>query len=238
MANQNDSFIDEVTADLRRDRLFIAAKRYGWIVVLGIVGLVGGTAWYEYSRTQERSGSQAWGDAILAAEAQTDPVAALDAVDAGGATGRRALTGMLAGGAAADAGDGAKALAELRSAAEAAGNGDPILRDLALLKAVTAAGPAMGAAERDALLADLSKPGAPFELLALEQKVVALISANRKDDAITLIRQIQKKDGLSEPLRRRLGEMMITLGAEAEPQGADAAQTVPAPAAMPTAPAN
>lgn len=237
MANQNDSFIDEVTADLRRDRLFIATKRYGWIVVLGIVGLVGGTAWYEYSRSQDRTEAQAWGDSILAAETAADPVTALDAVDAGGSSGRRAVTGMLAGGAAADAGDAAKAVAELRAAAEAAGNADPVLRDLALLKAVTAAGPAMGAAERDALLADLSKPGAPFELLALEQKVVALIAANRNDDAVTLIRQIQKKDGLSEPLRRRLGEMMITLGAEAEPQGG-AAQTVPASAAMPTPPAN
>ncbi len=37
------------------------------------------------------------------------------------------------------------------------------------------AGPAMDAAERDTILADLSKPGAPFELLALEQKAVALI---------------------------------------------------------------
>lgn len=236
MANQNDSFIDEVTADLRRDRLFIGVKRYGWIVVLGILGIVGGAAWYEYDRNAKESAAQAWGDAVLNAEASADPAAALAAVDPAGSAGRHALGGLLAGGASAEAGDAAKAVAELRVAADAAGSTDPILRDLALLKAVVAAGPAMGAAERDALLTDLSKPGAPFELLALEQKAIALISANRNEDAVTLIRQIQKKDGISEPMRRRLAEILITLGVEAEPVAGMASEAVPA--AMPVTPAN
>ncbi|MDN3710766.1 tetratricopeptide repeat protein [Paracoccus cavernae] len=239
MANQNDSFIDEVTAELRRDRLFVGLKRYGWIVVLGVVGIVGGSAWYEYTRAQDAARAEAWGDAILAAEGSDDAAAALAAVDPAGSTGRQALSALLAGSAAAEAGDPAKAAADLRAAAEAAGAGDPVLRDLALLKAVIAAGPTMGAAERDALLTDLSKPGAPFELLALEQKVVALIAANRREDAVTLIRQIQKKDGLSEPLRRRLAEMMTTLDADPEPvAGLDAqlpADTAAAPLADPAA---
>ena len=37
MANQNDRFIDEVTEDLRRDRLFQMMRRYGWIAVLLIL---------------------------------------------------------------------------------------------------------------------------------------------------------------------------------------------------------
>ena len=57
----------------------------------------------------------------------------------------------------------------------------------------------------------------------------ALIGAGRKDDAITLIGQIQQKDGLSEPLRRRLSEMMITLGAVAEPKSGPGPQPMPAP---------
>ena len=40
MANQNDRFIDEVTEDLRRDRLFLMLRRYGWIAVLLILALV------------------------------------------------------------------------------------------------------------------------------------------------------------------------------------------------------
>ena len=40
MANQSDTFIDEVTEELRRDRLYGAMRRYGWIVVLVIVAVV------------------------------------------------------------------------------------------------------------------------------------------------------------------------------------------------------
>ena len=46
---------------------------------------------------------------------------------------------------------------------------------------------------------------------------MALIGAGRPEDAITLIRQIQDKDGLTEALRRRLSEMMIALGETPEP---------------------
>ncbi|CAM3259789.1 hypothetical protein SAMN04488021_14138 [Paracoccus aminovorans] len=230
MANQNDSFIDEVTEDLRRDRLFRLFRRYGWIVLLAILGIVLGAAWREYSRSQHETRAEVWGDAILSAEQAQDRVAALSAVDPQGGAGRKALSEMLAAGFEAEAGLDQKAAERLKAAADAVKD-DPVLRDLALLKAVMAAGPAMDAAERDRILSELSKAGAPFELLALEQKAVALIGAGRKEDAIMLIGQIQQKDGLSEPLRRRLSEMMITLGAEPERAEGPGPQSMPAPTA-------
>ena len=228
MANQNDSFIDEVTEDLRRDRLFTLFRRYGWIAILLVLGLVGGTVWTEYSKSRAQQQAQNWGDAVLAAQKDGDPVAALGAVDSMDNAGRKALSEMLAAGAEADAGQTQQAAERLKAAA-AGVTDDPVLHDLAMLKAVMVAGPAMDAAERDQILSALSKPGAPYELLALEQKAVALIGAGRNEDAITLIGQIQQKDGLSEPLRRRLSEMMITLGAEAEPNKGPGPQPMPAP---------
>ncbi len=59
--------------------------------------------------------------------------------------------------------------------------------------------------------------------------MVALIAAGRTEDAVVLIRQIQQKDGLSEPLRRRLAEMMITLGVDAKPNNGPGPQPMPAP---------
>lgn len=231
MANQNDSFIDEVTEDLRRDRLFTAFRRYGWIAALLILAIVGGTIWREYSRNQAENRAQAWGDAILAAQQGDDPVDALANVDPNGSAGRKVLAAMLAAGVEADDGQTVQAATRLKEAAADVAD-DPVLRELALLKAVMVAGPAMDAAERDRILADLSKPGAPFELLALEQKAIALIGAGRDDDAKTLIGQIQQRDGLSEPLRRRLAEIMITLGAEADQISG------PGPQQMPTPPVN
>ena len=228
MANQNDSFIDEVTEDLRRDRLFNLFRRYGWIAILLVLALVGGTVWSEYTKGRDQQQAQGWGDAVLAAQQGDDPVAALGAVDSMGNPGRKALSEMLAAGAEAEAGQTQQATDRLKAAASAVTD-DPVLHDLAMLKAVMVAGPAMDAAERDQILAALSKPGAPYELLALEQKAVALIGAGRNEDAITLIGQIQQKDGLSEPLRRRLSEMMITLGAEPDRAGAPGPQSMPAP---------
>lgn len=211
MANQSDTFIDEVTEELRRDRLYGAMRRYGWIVALVIVAVVGFTAWREYSAAQDRAAAQAWGDAILAAEAENDPAAVL-AVDPRGSAGRQALTGLLAAGAQTDPDARAQALQGVADAQP-----DSVLGELAQLKLVMAQGAQMDAAERDAILTRLSRAGAPFELLALEQKAVALIGAGRPEDAITLIRQIQDKDGLTEALRRRLSEMMIALGETPEP---------------------
>lgn len=43
--SDTDSFIEEVTEEVRRDRLFGLMRRYGWIAVLAVLLLVGGTAY-------------------------------------------------------------------------------------------------------------------------------------------------------------------------------------------------
>lgn len=214
MANENDSFIDEVTEDLRRDRLFAAFRRYGWIAGLVILAIVGGAAWREYSRAQATGKAQTYGDAVIAAEEQADPLPALEAVDPLGGEGRRAVNSLMVAGAQSDADQTAEAAATLEAMANEQGANDALMRDLARLKLVLVQGNSMDPAQRDMILSDLAATGAPFELLALEQKAVALIGAGRTEDAVSLIRQIQQKDGLSEGLRLRLSEMMIALGVE------------------------
>lgn len=231
MTNQNDSFIDEVTEDLRRDRLFLLMRRYGWIVVLAIVLVVAATAWREWSQARAMQQARQFGDGLLAAEATgADPAADAAALAALPAArpGQAALRDLLAGGAWAQAGDAAKAAAAYDAAAGALPQ-DLVMRDLARLKSVLAQGSAMDPAARDAALAELSAPGAPFELIALELKAIALVGAGRDQDAISLIRQIQQKDGVSQAMRRRLAELMITLGVDPEP-AAEAAGPDPAAA--------
>lgn len=215
MANQNDSFIDEVTEDLRRDWLFQLFRRYGWIALALILLLVGGVVYREYSQARERKVAEAWGDAVLMAAASGDPAAILR-VDPQGSEDRRALAGLLAAAGWVESGS-RDASAEALQTVVGQPQADSILHDLAEFKLVLLTGPAMDPSERDAMLTRLSRAGGPFELLALEQKAVALVEAGRVEDAVTLIRQIQQKDGLSESLRRRLSEMMIALGVEPEP---------------------
>lgn len=219
MANQNDHFIDEVTEDLRRDRLFLAMRRYGWIAVLLVLALVAGAAWREYARARDAAAAQAFGDAILAAEQAEDAAAraqALGSVPAANDA-QAVLRDILAANALAEAGSLAEAAQRYDAAATAAG-GNAVIRDLAALKSVIVQGADMDPATRDAALTRLSAPGAPYELIALELKAVALSGAGRKDDAVTLIRQIQQKDGLSQQMRQRLAEHLITLGVDPEPQ--------------------
>ena len=53
--SETDSFIEEVTEEVRRDRLFALFRRYGWIVLVLIVLVVGGAAWNEYRKAQDRA---------------------------------------------------------------------------------------------------------------------------------------------------------------------------------------
>ncbi|WP_295046515.1 hypothetical protein [uncultured Paracoccus sp.] len=215
MANQNDNFIDEVFDDLRRERLFRLMRRWGWVAGLVILGIVAGVVWREYSQARDQAQAQAWGDAILAAEASGDPAAIMQ-VDPQGAESRRVLAALIAASEWSDRNDAAASADALRDVAGDAAAGT-VLHDLAELKLVMLQGETMDPAQRDEILSRLSRAGAPFELLALEQKAIALIGAGRPDDAVNLIRQIQDKDGLSQALRLRLSEMMIALGVEPEP---------------------
>ena len=71
--SDTDSFIEEVSEEMRRDRLYGYMRRYGWIAVLAILSLVGGAAWNEYSKSQARAKAQSAGNAILAALEADDP---------------------------------------------------------------------------------------------------------------------------------------------------------------------
>ncbi|MBC7476479.1 MAG: hypothetical protein H7317_00100, partial [Pseudorhodobacter sp.] len=65
--SNTDSFIDEVTDEVRRDRLFAAFRKYGWLGVVLVLVIVGGAGWHEWQKSQEAARAQAFGDAALAA---------------------------------------------------------------------------------------------------------------------------------------------------------------------------
>ncbi|MCA3452813.1 MAG: hypothetical protein INF45_00675, partial [Rhodobacter sp.] len=168
-----ESFIDEVTEEVRRDKLFGYFRRYGWIGVLAVFLLVGGAAYREYQLAAKQADSEAFGDAVLDALDRDDPAersAALAAVDAPGQ--RRALLGLLQS--SDPETDKAAALAALALVA-----GDATLpasyRDLAVLRRVIVAGADLPAEERRALLNPIAEPGRPYRTLALEQLALLLV---------------------------------------------------------------
>jgi hypothetical protein len=217
--SETDSFIDEVTEEVRRDKLFAVFRKYGWIGIAAVILIVGGAAYVEWQKIRTRTAAEAFGDAVTAALDSDDPaarVAALDAVAAAGpgdAAIRAALTQFLAADEALRGGDRAGALARLETlAAEPALPGD--YRQLARLKAVILAGPSMAAADRDAALAELAQPGAPFRALAMEQQAIALMADGKTDEAIALARQVLQEPDATPGLQRRVTQLIVALGGD------------------------
>lgn len=212
--SNNDSFIDEVTDEVRRDRLFAMMRKYGWIGVVVVLAVVGGAAFNEWQKARTAAQSQAFGDAVIGALAANDSAARQAALGSIAATGARAaVLDMIASGEALGSGDKKTALARLAAVADDASLPDS-QRQLATLKSVLIAGADMDAATRDATLAKLAQAGAPFRPLAMEQQALALVDADKTEDAVALFKLILQEPDVTQGLQSRVRQMMVALGAE------------------------
>lgn len=211
--SDTDSFIDEVTEEVRRDRLFLMLKRYGWIGGLAVVLIVGGAAWREYGKAQDQAAAQALGDAMLAALAENDAAdraAALGQAatgsDAGGAVAR-----MMQAGALAEAGDDAGAVAVLDQVAT---NADlPLVyRHIAAFKALLLQSETLSLADRRLQFEALAQPGAPLALLATEQLALLDVEAGDTAAAIDRLRSIVADATVRQDLKERATQVIVALG--------------------------
>jgi len=104
--SDSDSFITEVTEEVRRDQLFGYVRKYGWIAVLCVVVLVGGAAWNEYNKAQTTKAAQATGDALLSALQLDEPASRAAAVaEIAGEGPTAAITALMTAGLHVEAGD-------------------------------------------------------------------------------------------------------------------------------------
>ncbi|WP_374371936.1 tetratricopeptide repeat protein [Tabrizicola sp.] len=205
-----DSFIDEVTEEVRRDRLFRLFRKYGWIGVVVILGLVGGTAWTEWSKSRAESRAQAFGDAVIDALDQGTPQERREALAAVPTdAGQSALLGLIM--ASDPAEDKAATLAALDKVANDASL-PPAYRDLAVLRRVLVAGADAPVADRRTALEGIAGPGRPYRVLAEEQLGYLLIEEGKKDDAIAALTALLQDQDASGSLRARLGQVVTALG--------------------------
>lgn len=213
--SQSDSFIDEVTEEVRRERLFKLARRYGWIVVLALVLVIGGAAVIEWRKAQARSTAQDLGDRIFAAldvDGANGRATRLSEIDAAGAAG--ALVRMLEAGELAQA-DAPRAGAVLKSLADDPQT-PPIYRDLATLKLVLLADYPMFAEEKLRRLEPLTAPGGPFRLLAQEQMALLAMDTGDTDRARDLVRPIVNDAEAPMGQRQRAAQLLVVLGGDPE----------------------
>ncbi|MBT0957162.1 tetratricopeptide repeat protein [Alphaproteobacteria bacterium KMM 3653] len=214
--SDSDSFIEEVSEEVRRERLYGFVRRYGWIAILAVLAIVAGAAYTEYSRSQAEAEAQSFGDALLDALETEDPAERAAAITGVETPAEAApIVALLAAAEAQANEDTAAAANALRSIAED-GETPQIYRDLAGLKLALLGDEALPEDERKALLERLATPGAPFRPLALEQLLYITVQTAEPEEAIEAARTLLQEPEISDGLRERVSQVILALGGEAE----------------------
>ncbi|HET7409974.1 MAG TPA: hypothetical protein VFJ13_07220 [Paracoccaceae bacterium] len=208
--SESDSFIQEVTEEVRQDRMFALWKKWGPYILAVIVLAVGGAALWTWMEARERARAEQVGGILLGAEPasveeQQTAVAVLEPP-------ARIVAEFAAAAALADAGDTAGA-AEAYRALAARGDLAQHYRDLAVLQALrieaTTADPAAALAD----LAPLMEPGAPYAPLARELAAVLHMRAGDIEAARAELEAILADARTTQALRLRARELMNVVGA-------------------------
>jgi len=215
--SDSDSFIQEVSEEVRRDRMFRLWRRYAPAVLGGVVLVVGATAfnaWRDHSRA---AAAQEMGARMIAAGEAAAPaaraeafLALADAAEGGAATlARLRAAAELA--AAGDAGGAAQAYGRIAEAADT----EPAFAAFAAYRAAVLAAPQAGAAATIATLTPLTAEGGPFRLLALEARAAAHLALGDRAAARADLDAVAADPLATENLRARAREALATLGAQA-----------------------
>lgn len=211
--SNTDSFIDEVTDEVRRDRLYALAKKYGWIVVVGLVLIIGAAAFQEWSKARQRASAEMLGDSLRSAMNAQAPLARATALqDIAGTPDAEMIARFLAAGELA-ATDGAKAGELLQQIAAMPGL-RPIYRDLATLKLTMIPDYPMMSDEKLTRLEPLTAPGAPFRVMALEQMAAVHIERHDTAEALAILKPLLSDADASGGARQRAQSLIIALGGD------------------------
>lgn len=205
-----DSFIEEVTEEVRRDKLFAVFRKYGWIAGLVVAGLVGGTIWTEWTKARAEARAEAFGDALIDAMDQGTPAerrAALAAIPADGE--QTALLQLIM---ASDPDEDPAATLTALEKVAADATVPAVYRDLAVLRRVLVGGADLPLTERRGALEAIAQPGKPYRPLAAELLAYLLVEEGRTDEAIAAMTTLMQDQDASPGLRARLGQMITALG--------------------------
>lgn len=210
-----DSFIQEVTEEVRQDRMFVLWKRYGAYVIGAVVLIVAAAAAWQWRESEQRAAKQEAGGALSAAAQIEDADARAAAfAEAAPEVGDAALLAKFGeAAAAADAGDAQRAqtlyadisadvsvpkrwsaLADLKAAALHLETGDA---DAALFTA-----------------RPLTAEGEPYRLLALEIQGVAQVLAGDLEAAQETFEAVLNDPGATTNMQGRAAEFMRAIGFE------------------------
>ena len=215
--SNNESFIQEVSEEVRRDRLYRILKKWGWIGIAVIVALVGGASFNEWNKDSKMNSSRNLGDRVLSAVANKDPIELKDIKISNISQDmfiKNLLSAILLSDNKLDASK--MALEEIRDTPGIT----KTYRELNAFKLgllVLKEGNLTGD-ERFSVFEGLVEPGSPFRLLAKEQQALILIEQGKLELAIKALTEISVDSETTASLKRRVTQLRISLGGDPNDQ--------------------
>jgi hypothetical protein len=212
----SDELFREVDEEIRQDRYQKIWKRYGTLVVIAVVAIIGATVAFVLWRDAQESAREADSTRFLAAVAQEQAardtaVAELRDIARDGTPGYRFLASLREASLLADAGNTAEAVAVFDAIAADADLNETY-RDMARVLAVSRGLELLAPAKIEQRLAPLNTPDHPFRITAREFLALAAIRAGDDNRARELLQE-NIDDTQSPPASRdRAIELLAALG--------------------------
>lgn len=212
----SDDLFREVDEEVRQDRYQLVWKRYGTLLVIAAVAIVGATVAFVVWRGAQESAREADSTRFLAAVVQEQTqrdtaILELRDIARDGTLGYRFLASLREASLLADAGDTAEAVAVFDSIA-ADDDLSASYRDMARLLAVAGGMELLAPEEIEQRLSALNTPENPFRVTAREFLAVSAIRAGNDAQARELL-QANVDDTESPPAsRNRAIELLAALG--------------------------
>ena len=210
--SDTDSFIEEVTEEVRRDRLYGFFRKYAWVGILVVVTIVGGTAFLEIQKAKAKTKAEALGSAIIEALEVSDEkerVELLANIEVSNSEAKPIVALLLA--AEEISVQNYDAASRTLNAISEDQSISQIYRDMATFKFLLIN---YNRLEVELLIAgfeELASPGNPFRLLAEEQIALQRLKNKDYDTAIDSLKSILDDAELTDTIKQRVSQLLISL---------------------------
>ena len=211
--SNNESFMQEVSEEVRKDRFYRILKKWGWVGIALIVALVGGASFNEWNKESKINSARNLGDRVLAAIASKD-VIDLKEIEIKNVSQDIFIKNLMSAILFSD-----DKLDASKKALEEIGGMPGITKTykdlnafklgLLLLKSGN-----LTVEERFGVFEALVEPGSPFRSLAKEQQALILIEQGNIELAIKTLMEITDDSETTDTLRRRVAQLRISLGSD------------------------
>lgn len=214
--SDTDSFIEEVSEEVRRDRLFRLFRKYAWIAILLVVLIVAGAAFNEYRKITEQRDAAILGDKLYEAlrSDSTTRLSLLEKIEPKKIN-AAALVDLIKVNTLIESGNDDNAVKLLQ---EISGNTkyDSLYRELADFKSVLMSNATLQ--EKLDNLQGYTQPGSTLRIIAMEEISLIQIELGHLKQATNTLEALLQEPDINRGQSKRASDLLRTLR---DPKGAD-----------------